>query len=290
MGKEKTLIGKENYLFLQNDSNRELEVHNNNLCVVSKNFHLKFEKYLSKYLLIVFPNKSLVHQRYLPDGFDLKYRPGIDMYKKYLNDRIIDLYEYLKNEDSFYKTDTHMNLNGAYISYEVVISKLRAIFNIQVEKPNIHLQKKECILADLNLGLGDLTWEMNLGQQDLKDKSDIYYYSDDIEPIYTRYKISSSDKHLAILNYNLEYCNTQYDGTVIDWNIVSNYIIYSINNEVKQKEKILIFYDSFLLSSLSLWRQAFHEVYFIKNTFNPEMVKKINPDYILEFRVERFLN
>ena len=42
----KTLIGKENYLFLQNDSSQELKVHNENLDLVVNNLYLKYsEKY-----------------------------------------------------------------------------------------------------------------------------------------------------------------------------------------------------------------------------------------------------
>ena len=40
----KTLIGKNNFLFLQNDSARELEVHNNNLCLVHHEFYKRYEE------------------------------------------------------------------------------------------------------------------------------------------------------------------------------------------------------------------------------------------------------
>jgi len=33
----------------------------------------------------------------------------------------------------------------------------------------------------------------------------------------------------------------------------------------------------------------FSEVYMIKSAFNNKIIEKINPDYIFEFRVERFL-
>lgn len=57
---DKTLIGKHDYLFLKNDSCSELEVHNNNLCLVNNDFYKRYCEYKDKYLLIVFPDKSLI--------------------------------------------------------------------------------------------------------------------------------------------------------------------------------------------------------------------------------------
>ena len=53
---DKTLIGKNGYLFLQNDSCRELDVHCNNLCLVNDNFYIKYDKY--KY--IGYPNWNII--------------------------------------------------------------------------------------------------------------------------------------------------------------------------------------------------------------------------------------
>ena len=56
----KTLVGKNGYLFLQNDSCQELEVHNNNLSLVSNNFYEKYENIKDKFLLIVFNISSCI--------------------------------------------------------------------------------------------------------------------------------------------------------------------------------------------------------------------------------------
>jgi hypothetical protein len=286
----KTLIGKNDYLFLQNDTNKELEVHTNNLCLVSDDFYKRLEKYLHKYLLIVFPDKSLVHNRYLPEGLDAKYRPGVEKYNEYLKDHILDLYPYLKEEDTYYKTDTHMNLKGATIAYDKVLEKITSLFGLNIEKKvAIQLQKKECVLTDLHLALGDLTTEENLGGQTLSNKMDTYFFSDDVEGILYLYPLKEKDEKMYILDYHLNDCTKQYVGNVIDWNIISNYVIYSKNEEIKEKKKIVIVYDSFLLSTLSVWMQTFSDIYFIKDKFNIELIERINPDYIFEFRVERFL-
>lgn len=79
----KTLIGKSGYLFLTNDSSKELEIHNDNFDNVSQNFYVKYKPYTNKYLLIVIPDKSFVLKKYLPDGYNMIYRPGFNKYANY---------------------------------------------------------------------------------------------------------------------------------------------------------------------------------------------------------------
>ena len=74
---------------------------------------------------------------------------------------------------------------------------------------------------------------------------------------------------------------------MVDWNIVSKYMIYKKNN--LKNFKVIIFYDSFLLNILPLYMELFNEVYMIKNVYSNQLIEMINPDYIFEFRVERFL-
>lgn len=80
----KTLIGKDNYLFLINDSAKELEIHCDNLDLVSSSSFNKYQ--FDNFCLVVFPNKSLICKNYLPDGYDVKYRPGLCKYKTVFGD------------------------------------------------------------------------------------------------------------------------------------------------------------------------------------------------------------
>ena len=68
----KTLIGKNNYLFLINDSCRELEVHCNNLLLV-QDIKLSHLKIFDNYMIIIFPNKSLYYKKFLPDEYIITY-------------------------------------------------------------------------------------------------------------------------------------------------------------------------------------------------------------------------
>jgi hypothetical protein len=288
----KTLIGKNGFLFLQNDSAKELEVHNNNLCLVNNLFYKKYENSLDKFLLIVFPNKSYVCKKYLPYEYNLKYRPGFDIYNDYFKEHILDGYIYVNNEDTFYKTDTHMNLNGCLLIYYDFVNKINNLFNLNIVPKQIDLKVKDVSsLSELDLGIGDLTWYNNLGNQVLTDTNDNYYFSNEVELLYCRYIITpNSEINFLLFNENiLEDKTILLDKKRLEWDELSTYILYKKNTNAENNHKVLIFYDSFLLSTMSLYLNMFNKVYMCKSTFNSDLVNHINPDYIFEFRVERFL-
>lgn len=283
----KTLIGLNEYLFLINDSCKELEVHCNNLNIVNKNNLSKYN--FKNFLLVVFPNKSLIYKKYLPKQYDPKYRPALDDYINHFGNKIIDTYDILKNEtNTYYKTDTHINMKGGYLVYKYFIQKLNEIYNLNIKSKEIKLLSKDCILTELRYGIGDLLWKSNLGEQMIEDKTDIFYYSDDIKYIYYNHVINKND-NLRILNKeNLRDINDTLEDSLITWEILSNNILYKKNN-CPNKNKILIFYDSFLISLLDLYLELFEEVYMVKDIYNNKFIDMIKPDYVFEFRVERFL-
>ena len=285
----KTLIGKNEYLFLINDSCRELEVHNDNLCIVANNFYNKYILNIDKFLLIVFPNKSYIYKQYLPDNYNLQYRPAFDKYKNYLKKNILDGYDALKDKDDcYYKTDTHINLKGAYIVYKEFVNKINQLYNLNISIKNINIENKICNLSELQLGIGDLTWEINLGNQILNNTLDNFYYTNDMNNIYTKYKINIQENYIKILEYDTNDITHTLIDKIIDWTIISKYILYKINPDLKYK--VLIFYDSFLLSTLELYLTMFNTVYVAKTIYNNNLIQLIKPDYIFEFRCERFLN
>ena len=123
----KTLIGKNNYLFLINDSCKELEVHCNNLNLVNKHNLSRYN--LNNFLLIVIPNKSLIYKDYLPEEYIVKYRTGLQSYIEYFGEKLIDTYDTLNNEtDTYYKTDSHINMKGSYLVYKYFIRDLECNF------------------------------------------------------------------------------------------------------------------------------------------------------------------
>ena len=250
----KTLIGKNDYLFLINDNCRELEVHCENLNLVKDENLLRYN--INNFFMVVYPNKSLIHKKYLPDNYVIKYRPAIDIYTKKLNDKILDCYDILKDhEDTYYKTDTHINLKGNKIIYDNFIEKINNVFGMDVKKINFTLKSKNVELCTVNRGIGDLTWGMNLGNQVLTDKNDTYFYTEDIEELYCNYVIKK-ENFIRLVNFNLEDVTDFYDNTILSWNTVSNNIIYK-KTLLETDKIIVIFYDSFLLNAINIYLETF---------------------------------
>jgi hypothetical protein len=280
-----TLIGKENILFL---SGKEIEIHCNNLNTISD---ITLSNYtFDKFFIVIFPDKSVYYKNFLPDGYKSIYRPSLDIYKSKFNNKCLDAYEILKNEDNaYYKTDSHINFKGSYKVYLEFIERVNKIYNLNIKAKEINLSIiKNINLSELGRGIGDLTWVNNLGDIKLTNINDDYYYSNDIIDFYTRYKIIE-DGNLRFLDYQLNDKTNDLVGTVVNWDIISNYIIYIKKIDISNRSKIIIFYDSFLLVSLSLYFDLFYEVWFIKNVYDNNLIKEINPGFVFEFRVERFL-
>jgi hypothetical protein len=288
----KTLIGRENYLFLINDGSNEIEKHCVNNLSGNINIINNYKKY-NNYYLIVYPDKSYIYNYYLPDNYKAVYRPIFNHYKIELNERILDCYEILKNEDNiYYKTDTHINLKGNYLVFNYFSDFVKKI-NINIPKVDINKLEYKYVsnLTELMLGIGDLTWQQNLGNQILENTSDHYYYHNNDEFIYNKTIINDKlNLQFLILENNILLNKTDINmKKIIDWNILSDYILYRKNDIYNNNLKIIIFYDSFLINIIHLLLNLFREIYFIKDIFNEKYINIINPDYIFEFRVERFL-
>lgn len=291
MNMNKTLIGKNNYLFLQNDSGKELEIHNNNLNIVSDDFYKKYQDIKDKFLIVIFPNKSYIYSQFLPDGYNMIYRPAFDLYKKYFKEHIIDGYLHLKDlDDTYYKTDTHINNKGALIIYNEFINKINTLFNLNIISQTytynkINIENVSCTT------FGDLTWNYNLGDQILESRNDTYYKINESEEIYFNYVFhQNSDIKTFLIEDNLliDKTNDNINKTLV-WDIFSEYILFKKNQNVGNNYKVLIFHDSFLCTTLQLYMNLFQEVYTSKSIFDVDIINCIKPDYIFEFRCERFL-
>lgn len=196
------------------------------------------------------------------------------------------MYEILKDtEDVYYKTDTHINLKGGYIVYKWFINYINNEWNVNIIEEDCILLNKKCTLNTLPYGIGDLTWPLNCGNQILEDTMDSFYYCDKLV-FYPTY-IIKENQDIFFLDYDMVDKTTSLYNKTADWNIISKHIIYKKNEN--KLGVALFFYDSFLLSTLPLYLNLFKEVYMIKKIYNNSFIDKIKPDYVFEFRVERFL-
>ena len=282
----KTLIGKDNVLFLQNDAADELNVHCNNVLKITD---ITLSRYtFNNYILFVYPNKSLIYKNFLPKNLIVKYRPALNIYINKLDNKVYDLYKILKSEnDVYYKTDTHINIKGNYFVYKYFIKIINDRLNLNIQPKLLELKVKNCELKTLPYAIGDLTWPTNLGNQVLNDSNDNFYFNEDITWFYSQYKISNNN-NIKFLNYCLVDETSNICDNIVDWNIISKYIIHVLNNNCISL-KIIIFYDSFFVSTMPLYFNLFNEIYFVKNVYSNDIINLIKPDYVFEFRVERFL-
>ena len=275
----KTLVGKHGYLFLQNDESKELDIHCQN---VSRIFDTSLARYtFPNYHLFVYPDKSIFYRQFLPDGYQANYRPALDVYQGHFKDRCVDLYGVLAPHDAYYKTDTHINGKGSYIVYQHFLHYLRSL---QLDPPEkkLEFEPQACVLQTLPYALGDLTWSSNLGTVTLDDRMDVFYRNESMLFVY-HYKIQS-DAPVRFLNQALQDVTATLDGKLVTWDMVSTHIIHVQN----PGPRILVFYDSFLLQSLALYFDLF-DIYFVKDVYSNEIIQTIQPDYVFEFRIERFL-
>ena len=200
---------------------------------------------------------------------------------------MLDAYEILKNKDEiFFKTDTHMNIRGSCIVYYNFIEQINKLYNLNLVPKIINLEKKTGRLRLLNLA-GDLTNPTNLREQYFDcDIDDTCYFSDDVIQLFCSYKIENKN-NIRLLTYDLKDETQQLEEKqeTLHWDIISKYIIYKNTNN--NASKILIFYDSFLLNTLSLYLDLFENIYFVKNKYDNDIINKINPAYV--FRIERLL-
>jgi hypothetical protein len=284
MSKIKTLKGKQNYLFLINDASDSLNRH-----IFKKN--KTYNKILRSSRLtkiLIFPDKEIICKDFLPDDIKIKYRQDLDHYKSYFRDKLLDTTKLLDYTD-YYKTDTHLNNKGALKIYKYFNKIMRDMHNTILLEEDVILQ--EIKTNNLNLigkGIGDLTWDLNKGSMELEDISDIYYKLPKKYDFYCT-KYDNTEKDFQILTNNLVNISLNYKNKIIDWECISKNILYYNNDKYEINKKVLIFHDSFLLYSISLYKNMFKEIYFIKNVYDDTYINKINPDYVFEFRVERFL-
>jgi hypothetical protein len=92
-----------------------------------------------------------------------------------------------------------------------------------------------------------------------------------------------------ILDYSLNDITLSFIDQHLSWEMVSKNIIYCNNTNCSSQFRTIVFHDSFLLEPQRLFMNILSETFFIKNTINAELIDLIKPDYILEFRIERFL-
>ncbi len=269
---EKTCLkGKDNFLFLTNDSNNELRHHfdhsfENNF---NPNLFIKILKFKEEYCRVrnieyhffIIPDKSIVCKDFLP--FEVTtIKRNYDTIKEFVPDFADKL-----DDNDYFKNDSHINfVGGKELSYYYLnhIDK-----NFKREDFN-QLAEEQLAPVD-RLWIGDLTMSKN------------WSYSEEEKEKYTNTEVSS------FRNIFLEDMRK-----TLPENLKINGIReteYFKNLKGYKNLRVLIFRDSslnLLKDTLSIY---FKEIllYWDHWFFTPELIEWYKPDIILEIRTERFL-
>jgi len=266
-----TLEGRNNYLFLVNDSNNEIKQHFDDIYkhqfdskLFRKAFSLKKKKFRemnAEYYFFIFPDKSLACKDYLPFNFK-------NIYRNY--DKIKDLVpDFLENlsEKHYFRLDSHLNYSGGKKLCQKILEHINNDFNKKIFEKLI-LENAE----PLKIGREhDLLMEKNWSYS--TNKRNNYQIIGDY------FTVTSS--HLTNLENEIpeefKFCRLRKSAYIKNENSFSNL-------------KLLVFSDSFFEFIARYIYLYFEETFFYwdHNTLNKDLIEWYKPDIIIEIRAERF--
>ena len=272
--KGKSLIGKNNMLFLINDTNDELMIHYDSSYKTNFNKTIFFnqceqkinisEKYGAKYIFFISPDKSVVCGKNLPFETNICNRIDIDFIKTIKC--CYDLYENSNlTIDDYFNSDSHVNFNGAK---KIVSNLLKIVFPSIII--NFDIIEETFVIYNR---LGDLADPINYKYEEPQPN----IFIDNVKQILLGAHIQDKSSSLP---FKFKF-------------IYSRQSVYHINNQPMIDKKILYFCDSTTFSFLSVYLSSIFKeslYYWDHWFFNEEIIDYFKPDYIFEIRTERLLN
>ena len=264
---KKTIIGKDKYIFLINDSNNEIKQHFDkkytnkfNSDEFTKDYYIKkdyFKKQNISYFYFYVPDKAVLCKDFLP--FDTSFLK-----------RNVDKVEYLPNFSDkldytcYWKNDSHMNVKGAKLLSFYFLNYIDNSFN----KSEFEHLIDECNLIECE-DPSDLLSELNWSYS----QNDKYFL-----------EYSKIEVHVpkSVINLDVPERFSRSRSRLSEY-------LYNPNSFTDKK--VLIFRDSAtenLKYYLSLYfREIF--LYWDHLNLNKKLIKWYQPDIIIEIRIEKFL-
>ena len=268
MSDSKVLLGKENWLFLQNDTNRIVEQNTGKL-LLTPGGYAKWVRTLQartailnsqgiQYCFLIAPNKECVYPEYLPDDYKISEQRIINQLMNQCQGHNIKIYYQLellklyKSEKLLYPlANTHWNGIGAFIAYDQLMN--------DINRNVVHTKI--------------LTWQ------------DIYY---------------DEEMLAADLGNKL----TPMQSSVFAWGrvqapqaqvIFDNEVVNSGREQITLNKNTalptaVIFHDSFMEMILPYLMESFSKIYlFHTPCVNYDFIEAVKPDVVITEMVERFL-
>lgn len=267
MSNAQALIGKENWLFLCDDTNRCVEQNQGVLRLSPeglkrwlRTLESRFAMLKSKdiqYYFFVAPNKECVYSEKLPQGYQVSEKRIIHQLLIAASESgfhlhyPLELLKLYKNEWLLYpKGNTHWNGMGAFIAYQYLINVVKKEYHVSV-----------------------LSWE------------DIYF-----EDIDTKEDLGNKLIPPRIDKFTWARVKNPQAQIIYDNGCTNSGRIQVSLNKRSWLPTAVIFHDSFMEMMLPFFMESFGKIYFMHTPrVDYDVVDKIKPDIVISEMVERFL-
>jgi hypothetical protein len=268
--KLKFLVGKNDWLYLDNDTNRTLDQITGNLVFDPKKlfkWKLILETRYSflkaqgiEYFFLVAPNKECIYSEDLPDNIKISEQRTIKQLSNYISSSKIlpddfllypieELITARSNRLTYPKGDTHWTFYGAYIAYQAMARRIAKQIDLNI------------------IDESKINFEEIYISGDLAEKIPGY-------PPYLDYKMNCKKSSQCV--YNNLVNNT---GRLTIW-----------ENSHKNLPKAVLFHDSFSLTMFEFWAESFSRLVTVQQpNLDYEIIAQEQPDLVISEQVERFL-
>ncbi len=266
----KVLLGKDDWLFLDNDSNRVLDQLAGKLLFDRKQlfkWKLLLETRYSwllehgiKYFYLVAPNKECIYPEYTPENLIVSaQRPIVQLIEHIASSEILpenfllyptaEISAAKSNRLTYPKGDTHWNFYGAYVAYLLLARRIASQLNLNIlDEFDIAFTEKYTV--------GDLADKLSHCPESLD------YFAD--------------HERKARCVFDNRVKNT---GHLTIW-----------ENTNKDLPKAILFHDSFSTRMLSFWSESFSRLVAVhQSNLDYDLILQERPDLVISQQVERFL-
>jgi hypothetical protein len=277
---EKALFGKNGWLFYNDTSDAIVRSysHKNLLSKDQLTFRVKLWETIKdtcdhsgiKYIKVFWPDKQTIYPELLPFSMKIQIKDTlskVDQIIAYLKETsspvpFIDVRQPLlkgkKDHQLYYKFDSHWNNYGAFLAYRSFFQQAYKILGIEPKRIN-----------DFNI-----TWKDTLGcDNDLVKMLGLS----------TNEGFNDLIPDFIYKNENENYHDLPTDGYPDKtWRITRC-------DKCGNDHKVLMFIDSYTIALAQFFSLSFDEVIYIWNGYDPDLVKQIKPDIVIDATVERYL-
>lgn len=279
---DKVEIGRDGWFFYTLDDNMKIangtypltEETLAKIALQQEKIKDKLESQGIDYVLILPTSKVSIYPEYIKNGNYLVRRTPVDILADYLQThtdvKVIRLKDALldakRDQQVYFKTDTHWNGQGAYVGYQTVINKLNdfGFSNTKPVKVNLspvpYRGEFSAMMGDINL----LPVEQNFSPEIINPKAKEITSG-------RLFDIISSIK----MNYNIQTPSYLYENPYV------------------QGEKVLMYGDSMFgaWNLPQLFAENFNQFTYIWSyDIQQEVIDAVKPDIVFYEMAERFLN